>query len=277
MSLTMRERCAPGWDGHLMLLHTSESERRAGLAAWTRDALEHEEQVIYAERDSEPEARSLLALLDDHGIDGEAATVQRRLVRIAPDAFYEGMFTGMFGLYEEALHDGFRGVRVTAEVSEALAVMSDADHLLVEYQANELYREQRVSVLCQYGRRDLTPQRLGAVTTVHLAGIRERQLTSSDYPGGLSLAGEIDLANEDLLECALLAVAQDGGTTFSLDLHGVSFLGVGGVRVMESATREYRSLGGVLRVLFPQPAVEQTLRLLRFDQLPGVQLIGARR
>src|SRR5260370_15751202 len=37
------------WDGHIMLVHGSESERTFDLAAWVRRGLENDEKVIYTE------------------------------------------------------------------------------------------------------------------------------------------------------------------------------------------------------------------------------------
>src|SRR3954468_20198852 len=42
-----------GWDGHLLSLHASETERRSQLASWVRWGLERDEQVIYGHDDTE--------------------------------------------------------------------------------------------------------------------------------------------------------------------------------------------------------------------------------
>jgi hypothetical protein len=39
----------PSWDGHLLLLHQSESDRLARLAEWVRHGLDHREKVLYTD------------------------------------------------------------------------------------------------------------------------------------------------------------------------------------------------------------------------------------
>ena len=40
----------PDWQGHLLLIHQTEPERRAGVATWVRRGLELGEKVLYIER-----------------------------------------------------------------------------------------------------------------------------------------------------------------------------------------------------------------------------------
>jgi hypothetical protein len=47
------------WDGHLLLLHHSEQERSAKLAAWVRRGLENDEKVIYTEVDGRSDKGSI--------------------------------------------------------------------------------------------------------------------------------------------------------------------------------------------------------------------------
>src|SRR4051812_49243172 len=82
-----------GWDGHLMLLHRSETERRSRLARWVRRGLERDEQVLYGHdedgRDDSPAPqRSVLAVLSEHGIDAEAATSAGQLRVLPSEALY---------------------------------------------------------------------------------------------------------------------------------------------------------------------------------------------
>jgi hypothetical protein len=52
-----------GWDGHLLLLHGSELERRSQLAGWVRRGLARDEQVICTQAETESPQRSVLAVL----------------------------------------------------------------------------------------------------------------------------------------------------------------------------------------------------------------------
>src|SRR4051795_9720159 len=92
-----------GWDGHLLSLHASETERRSQLASWVRWGLERDEQVIYGHDDTdssgiessgiessgiESSERSVLAVLARQGIDVQTATAQGRLLVLPLAAVY---------------------------------------------------------------------------------------------------------------------------------------------------------------------------------------------
>src|SRR3954465_1431705 len=87
-----------GWDGHLLSLHASETERRSQLASWVRWGLERDEQVIYGHDDPdssgidsssiESSERSVLAVLARQGIDVQTATAEGRLLVLPLAAVY---------------------------------------------------------------------------------------------------------------------------------------------------------------------------------------------
>jgi anti-anti-sigma factor len=262
-----------GRDGHLLLLHSSEGERRASLSAWIRHGLDRDEKIIYAEHDDEPYPRSLLGVLADHGVDGETATDEGRLTRLSAEDFY--LTPCLFDTIDDALDSGFPAVRLTSESDVALSVLSPGNHLETERQAEEMVLERPVSVLCQYPRRDLASRRLDEIAATHRGGLHERQLQVSGSRGRLHLTGEVDLANEDVLAAALRAAVSNGSAVLSVDLSGIRFLGAGGVRALEVTTRRFRTAGGRLRLVAPCDLVERVLRLSRFDQRNGVELVEA--
>jgi len=255
-----------------MMLHTSERDRRDGLAAWVNEGLTLGEAVVYTEPEGEPEDRCLLPVLAARGIDVGAAREAGRLVGHPPAEVYRP--DGVARIVRRLLAQGFPAVRLTAERATALTVLNEEGHLAVETTVDDLCREYPLFVLCQYQRSALTGSRLDEVTALHLLGIRDRQLGTRPHPGGLGLSGEIDLANEDVLAWVLRTATATCSTTFTLDLSQVGFLGVGGVRVMEETTSAFRDRGGLLRAVAPQPAVAQVFRLLGFDRLPGVAVVG---
>jgi hypothetical protein len=51
------------WKGHLLLLHSAESERVSALVTWIRRGLDNNEKVIFTETRGEPAERSAAGTL----------------------------------------------------------------------------------------------------------------------------------------------------------------------------------------------------------------------
>ena len=271
----MRTSDAPGrsgWDGHLLLLHDSEAERLAGLTAWVRRGLDQGEKVIYTETPNLPPAQSFLGVLEERGVDVGAATAEGRLAVLPLAEFYppEGQVT----VIERALAEGFGRVRMSAEARAALTFVPERAYARFEATMNMLCRTRPVSALCQYDRRTTTGARLRETVAIHLFGVRQAGLRTGPDGPGIALAGQLDVANADTLAAALEAATKTGKRVVSLDLAAVEFLDAAACRALSTATRRFRDRGGRVLLVAPQPAVEQTLRLLELDQLPCLEVIG---
>jgi anti-anti-sigma factor len=259
-----------GWDGHLLLLHETESERRAGLATWARRGLECDEKILYIETGDEPPEHAVLAVLAAWGLDVEAATAEGRLQVVPLVEFYPSGFRPMA---ERALADGFPAVRISAEAGVISTLLSEQAHVDVENALDVLCHTRPVSALCQY---DAAPTPHPA-TSIHARGIRERQLQTGRSDEGLILAGEIDHFNGALLTEVLRATTSEGGGTFRLDLSRVTFLGSAGARALLEGTKRFRDRGGHVLLLAPQPIVGRALGILGIEQVPNVELTGRTR
>ena len=267
------ETSSLGWDGHLLLLHWSEVERRSGLAAWVRRGLENDEKVIYTEADDGTSRRSVRSVLEDNGIDVVAATAEGRLSVLPVAEFYPP--GGQAEVVEKALAEGYRAVRMSAEARAARTVLSEHAYAAYERHMGRLCRTLPLSALCQYDREYAAGQRLPGVAEAHVDGIRERQLDISGSDGELTLAGEIDISNEDLLEWALRAATKKASATFWLDLSRVTFLSGGGCRALLVGTRHFRHQGGYVLLVACPASTERILRLLGLDRVTGLELVGA--
>ena len=191
------------WDGHLLLLHHSEQERSAKLAAWVRRGLENDEKVIYTEVDGRSDKGSLLAVLRENGVDAVAATAEGRLSIIGIPEFYPA--GGPLPVIERALAEGYRGLRIAAEASTALTFLTWPAYMAIEREIDEITRTHPLSAMCQYEQPSTVDGHLSDVVSNHLSGIREWLLSTGDGDGELILAGEIDVSNAELLACALRA------------------------------------------------------------------------
>jgi anti-sigma B factor antagonist len=78
----------------------------------------------------------------------------------------------------------------------------------------------------------------------------------------VSLAGEIDMANVDeVLGWICGAVDDTGCALLRLDLAGLGFLDSAGVRMLVMAHDYVEAKGAVLKVVNPQPIIEQVLEV----------------
>lgn len=255
------------WDGHLALLHSTESERRSRLVTWVRRGLTRDELVIYAQ--VEPPQRSALTVLAACGIDVEAATAEGRLLMLPLPQFYQH---GQEEVVRRALAEGHAAVRLTAEASAA----PEGAHADIERTIEQLCRHYPVSALCQYDKTTTTGSRLGEVAAHHIGGIWERQLQTSEAEGRLILSGAVDVDNDQILAAVLSAATSPASGVLPIDFSRVEFLSVSACRALAESTEKFRARGGQLLLIAPQPAVERIIRLIGLDRLMLIKTVEER-
>ena len=265
------------WDGHLLLVHNSEQQRRAGLAAWVRRGLELGAKILYLEPVEAPVERSFMAVLEDHEIRVDAAVGRGQLQVLLAD---DGAFSADFwaSTVDEALDAGYPTVRWSGEAETAWRVMSRPAHAELEWSTDELCHARPVSILCQYPAA-LSQATLQTVCAMHRAGVREALLHISPVPDGIALAGEVDISNEAILRSSLMAAcssAQSGRRTLVVDLSRLDFLDVAGAKALVNGTSAHRMNGDKVLLRAAQPSVDQLLHLLGIDRAHGFILKGSR-
>jgi len=262
---------SPGWDGHLLLLHRTEHDRSAALAAWARHGLDRGERVVLIEPETAAYPDSATTVLRQQGTDPAAFLACGQLQVLAADRDLYSL-QGQVDLVEGALRDGFPGVRVTARAQAADSLVDEQEHADLERAMNRLCHTRPVSALCQY-EADLAPMMLHALCGMHADGIVEAQLRCRATRDGLSLAGDVDVSNHEVLRFALrAATTTESPRDLVVDLTDLGFMDVCGARALLTGTTEHRGAGGRLRLLRPSPAVERMLLLLGLDRAPGIIL-----
>jgi anti-anti-sigma factor len=258
----------PGWDGHLLLLYNKESQRRTEVAEWVRHGLELGAKILYIEPEHEPPARSLSGLLQTQPQAVAAMASDQIQVVSADHAAYDPAWQA--SVVEQALHQGYPCVRWSADATTAWGVMSPARHAEIERAADQVCKSGPVSVMCQYPAR--TSMRvLRLVSAAHGGGLRERLLQATPIGGGLALDGQLDVSNQGILRAVLLAATTTARRDpFVLDLSGLDFLDLSGVRTLIAGTAPYRRLGGRVRLQAPQPHVDRLIRILGVDREQGL-------
>ncbi len=264
------------WDGHLLLVHASEMQRRAGLTAWIRRGLDLGAKILYTEPAQEPADRGFLGVLRSAGTGAEEAVQSGRVqVVTASEDTYDAAFIRR--TVDDALAEGYPTVRWAGEIDTAWGVMSPAEHAEVEWTTDELCRTRPVSILCQYPA-GMIQATLQSACAMHGAGLRESLLHVTPIPGGVALAGEVDASNERILRCALVAASATGGprgSCFVVEMSGLRFLDVAGARALVTGTTQHRLGGGTVCLQAPQRGVARVLGLLGVDRADRFSLEGA--
>jgi anti-anti-sigma factor len=274
MSLEQDGLAGLGWDGHLLLLHGSERERRSQLAVWVRRGLERDEQVIYGQDDTVAPQRSILAVLAQQGVDVSAATAKGRLLVRPLAAVYGDGPGGQVERIKRALAEGYRGVRTSGEATAARTGAPEEIYAGLAGSLEQLCRTYPVSALCQYDRATTSAGRLEQAVATH-GGLRESQLHTAQADGRLQLAGQVDASNEPVLLAAVQAATSTALGRFWLDLRRVATLSVGGCRALVIGTQQFRERGGqVVLLVAPQAIVERVLRLVGLDAVNNVEITG---
>lgn len=259
------------WDGHLLLLHHDEAQRRRGVAAWVRRGLDLGEKIFYTEPPVQPPGRSLHDLLVDQQIDAGDALVSGQLtVIVADELAYDAAWQN--AAVESALEEGYPSVRWSGEAETAWSVMPRSAHRALEGATDSLCRARPVSVMCQYSTA-WTDERLTAWCHVHGAGLRERSIALACTPSGVAFSGEIDITNHAIVRSALTAAtSRTSRPACTLDLNGLRFLDVRGADAIVTGTDGYRRAGGRVWIAGAQGPVARVLRILDIGVGGGISV-----
>ena len=108
---------------------------------------------------------------------------------------------------EAALAAGYRGLRVTADVTAFARTPAQLDAFArYEHLIDRYMRTAPMRAMCAYSRADLGDEAVDQVACLHPATNTDQplfHLYAADGTGGTALAGELDLANRQLLTTAL--------------------------------------------------------------------------
>lgn len=253
-----------------MLIHRTEQERRAGVAAWVARGLEQGAKIVYVETAEQSSDRPLMEVLQDQSVPAEDAVASGQLEVLTPEEVAcESRLEELVG---RALAGGYPCFRVGGEVATAQTVMSRDDHVELERVVERLCHDWPMGALCQYTEAEVRTV-LPTATALHRDGIRHPQLQTMRRPDGIALAGEVDLCDHLVLCSALMAATSSAAASAAgsvvVDLSRLEFLDVSGGRALLRGTAEYRRDGGQVRLRSPQPAVDRLLDLLAMDREPG--------
>ncbi|MDT0275352.1 MEDS domain-containing protein [Blastococcus goldschmidtiae] len=177
-----------------------------------------------------------------------------------------------------ALDDGYRGLRVVAEVTELAADPGLIEELVRwEHAADEFIASgSGMSAMCAY-RGDLPPATLGAVLAVHPLRHGPDQLSPFRLffdDDRLVLTGSVDTFSADRL--ATLLAGTPAGNTALLDLSGLEFIDVAGCRALAGWAGELQARCVPLEVRGASPLLQRVWHILGLHDVAPVTFTDPR-
>jgi DcmR-like sensory protein/STAS domain-containing protein len=224
-----------GLNDHACWGYESQRERADLAAAWVAGGLALGQRALYVADAPVPELIADLAQVPerDAAIEGRALLVieSSRVYDLSAPIEAAHQLAGYADLVEEAIRDGYAGLRVAADITALVADPARrAAHVHWEQYADRYMVEQPLAPLCLFDRRRIGDEFAENEHVHPLAGPRKRPFALyASGPRESTFEGEVDSLTAEPLAAALAALP-DGDDTIVLsamrfaDSHGASVL-----------------------------------------------------
>lgn len=244
---------------HICWTYGSDEEHREILTRYLKEGLGRNERVLYLARRFT--ADKVMGYLQEAGVAAEEFLRSGQLVFLDAEAAYldkdgfqpERMGEAFRQAATQAVTDGYRGLRAASE-TEWLIPQFVSPASFVEY---ELWVDHIVGSLpqiglCGYDARHCSPEWLQALQAVHPHRITGRSVPQSSFTvtsadrGEIVVHGEVDWRCREAFQLALGAAAACAPAEVVLDLDGLRFLDLSGLRALPGLARALRAEGRTL-------------------------------
>lgn len=256
-----------GADAHACWAFDQTQEFSDASVEYLTDGLRAGQRLAFVGDEPAAEQRERLAALGDVGAMIDKGSLQlfqlSDLYRVGEPLDAEVQLATYAAATDDALADGYAGLRVAAQVSQLVAEPATRDaHVRWETVADRFMSVRPMSALCGYRRSEAPEPLLADLAAVHPTS----NLPAAEVPfhlfandGELVLSGEVDLFSaEDLSR--VLELACHPGDRVSLDLGTLGFIDHHGIEVL--ATHAHRLATGGCSVHHTPPVVERLCELL---------------
>jgi len=271
---------------HLCFVFGDERERAAVTTAFVRDGIEWHDKVVYITEDDGPSLVRVRATLIGSGIDVDGL-IETGQLQIAPaDQTYvrDGVFdvrstvAMMEGMIGRTQDEGYRLLRVTGEtgwVARHGILMSEI--IAYEKAVSPLAVDGKVLALCQYDHRAFSAADMAEVDAAHDGRTLENaefengelviRRRHGDAPG-IGLSGAVGEQGHTPLAEALKAALADNQDDLHVDMSGLDFIDLEGLRLLMAAGQE---LGDGRAMHLERPAAH----LRRVISMAGWDTVGS--
>jgi ABC-type transporter Mla MlaB component len=238
---------------HLCLPFGTDEEQRQVVAPFVVDGLARGEKVVYLSDGTAPEA--LTVWLRAFGVDARPAWARGQLdIRPAEAAyaptgrFCPGAMVDFVGReVATAQQGGYRGLRLAGEMGWALRAAPGSGGLPeYERQVQPLFDGRGVAALCQYDRRLFGDEAVAGFAACHRMTAEPNPLyddpalriTPTYRPRGMRVVGTVDRTTCDGLAAALRRWAASEPGDIHLDMSGLQFIDIAGLRALVNVARD---------------------------------------
>ena len=245
---------AVGLNGHACWGFDDLADLQTAAAEFLAEGAELGQRLMFV---GGPEAEAMVREADPMRSLVQAGTLQvapfdaiypggRRMANVDQLAMYEGAT-------DQALADGFTGLRVLAEVT-SLASPDGAwqDQVAWESYADRYMATRPLAALCCFDRRRVPAEAMAALGCAHPVTDRRLQHLAPfrvyAQQDAMALAGEVDAFSSTQLSDLLELTIPDTEDEVVLDLEGLDFIDHSGVRVVAELERRMRERGVTLTV-----------------------------
>ena len=241
-----------GLNGHACWGFDDVADLQTAAAAFLAEGVELGQRLMFV---GGPEAEAMV-----RDTDPMRSCVQDGTLQVTPfDAIYPGgrrmadvdQLARYAGATDQALADGFSGLRVLAEVTD-LASPDGAwqDQVGWESYADRYMARRPLAALCCFDRRRIPAEAMAGLACVHPVTDRRLQHLAPyrvyAQPDAVALAGEVDALTSAQLDDLLEMTIPDAEGEVILDLEGIDFIDHSGVRAVAEHERRMRERGAQL-------------------------------
>jgi anti-anti-sigma regulatory factor len=276
---------------HLCLPFATDDEQREVLTAYISDGLHRGERVLYLADQTKPEA--IGGWLSVRGVDSASAMErgQLQIRNVASEPFAADRFdpdvviTLIRFEVRQARQAGYQGLRLTGEMSWALREANQLPGVngkrLREFESSvaAAFDTSELVAICQYDERLFDPVDVDGYVAYHpqvvqidpLHDDRRLRIVPTFRPRGLRVSGVVDDTTSIALTEALERAVRWPYRDITLDLGGLQFIDVAGVRAIVRAAAALEPPRR-LQVVRLAPTLRKVIGIIGWDQTPGLQL-----
>lgn len=172
---------------HICYIYNDDEERAKIMSKFLNQGLEEEEKILYfVDTVSTDEFEETM---DDLGLDIRSNKKDFALSEAGPTYCPDGAFCGhkmidfLGGFYDDAMEEGYAGVRGSGEMTWSLRDgLTDTEELLkYEAELNNALKTHPITAFCQYDSREFDGNTIMDVLSVHPATVIRGQIVKNPY------------------------------------------------------------------------------------------------
>nr|WP_240947787.1 MEDS domain-containing protein [Planosporangium mesophilum] len=264
---------------------SNDEERREVLTTYIVDGLARGERVIYYADQTKPDMVG--SWLAESGVEASRMVDEGHLqIRPIDNGHLSGgrfeldiVITTLWVEVRRARDAGYPGVRISREMTSELAQVPD-ERALLEYEQrlSSVFHSRELAAICQYDQRLFDDAAMTGLVACHpqlvqidpLHDDRRLRIIPTYAPRGLRIVGTVDVMTVGALTTTLNRATRWPEADIHLDLGGLEFIDVAGVRAIVRAAAGLED-GRHLVIQQLAPGLRKVFAVVGWDRAPGLR------